>query len=328
MPTLVDMREEVRSLLSQPAGSEINSMIDTQVNRVYRHLLNEANIDEQKRKFTFTTVSGTYLYGMPLYVKETLSIIDPTNNRALWDVSQKEFDLDYPGNTDSGTPTKAIPYGHFGVQTQPAATGVVSVQSDSILDAGSNFTIQITGFSGGNLVTENVQLNGTSATNSTNSYTADTADLKVVKVLGGTATTTNGNITVKDSSSNTLAVVPVWVDSPTYEWWELHPRPDAAITYDVRSLMRKPDLVNDSDFPDFDPDYHDLLVYGTVGVIGMHMGKEGVATVHRNIFRERRENFKDAQGSYPSRVRTFSNIQTQAQFGDRPRRPYFPGDYL
>lgn len=318
---------QIRDLCSQPSGSDFDNMIKAQLNRTYRHVLTKAKLDEQRRVFEVTTVADTYRYGMPLYVKEVLSIIDTTNDRMLYDMAQREFDRDYPNSDTSGTPVQAIPFGTFGVQKQPAAAGALTLVSDVSTDGGSTHTVQVVGYVSNNLVTESVQMSGTTEVTTTNSYDATDGIEKITK----TPTTTNGftgNITVTDSSDNTLSVIPVWWDSPTYMWWEFHPRPSSAITYNVRAIMRKPDLIQDGDYPDIDNDFHDVLVHGSVAILAPHVGMTDAGSIHASIFRTRMEEFMDAQSPRSSRVRTFEDVTSRANSSNLPRRPYDPGRYM
>lgn len=325
MATFSTLVTRVLNLASQDSGGDFQTMAKAEINRVYRRLLNIANVDEQHREFTLTTEADTSKYGMPLYVKEVLNIEDPDNDRRVYDISYREYDIDYPGTTDSGDPVRAYPYGVFGVEKQPASDGTLTLVSSSTADDGTNYKIQVTGFNTSEvLVTETVTMDGTTGVATSNSFDSSLGIERITKVPAS-GYTFSGNITVTDDDANTLSVIPVWMDSPSYQWYEFHPIPSSAITYTVRALMRKMDLKNDQDWPEIDEDFHDLLVDGPLAILLSHVGKSESAKMHWSRFNERMEEFKGSQGRAPARVRTFSNIQNYASGRDRPHRPLISG---
>ena len=325
MPDLEGIRSEIINLASQDSGGDFQTMTDAAINRVYRRLLNIVSADEQRRTFTLTTVSGTSQYGMPLYVKEVLNIEDPVNDKRIFDISYRQFDIDWPGTTSSGDPIRAYPVGRFGTEKFPASDGVLSLVSDSALDTGSNFLVQITGFDTTDLeVTESVQMNGTTAVNTTNSYDSTLGVERITKRPSAGISFT-GNVTVKDDDSNTISVIPVWVTSPSYIHYRFHPAPGSAITYNVRAKMRKPELTEDSSWPEIDEDFHDLLVSGPFQELAPLVGKRELGRVYAAQYKDRVEEFKGEQGRAPARVRTFRSVQDVAFGRERPHRPLIEG---
>lgn len=300
----------------------METMLKTQINATYHQCLEAVAADTQRREFTLTTVASTSQYGMPLYVREVLNIEDPTNKRSIYDIAARQFDTRFPGSTSTGTPLRAYPVGVFGVQTQPASTGLLTLLSSSTADTGSNFTVQVTGFVSGVLTTESVQMSGTTAVTTTNTYDTTNGVQRVVKTPA-TGYTFTGNITVKDDDANTIATIPPPWDSPSYLWYEFHPIPSAAITYTVRAVMRKPDMVNDNDWPEIPDAYHDLLLHGPVGVLLPHIGNQAASNTHLAIFKRRFDEFTAQQGRRPARIRTFANVQAVLN-PNRPGRPLIP----
>lgn len=322
MPRFRKLVDDGLDLLSQASGSDMETMLKTQINATYHQCLEAIRQDTQRREFSLTTVASTAAYGMPLYVREVLNIEDPDNNRSLYDIAARQFDTRFPGDTTSGTPLRAYPVGVVGVQRQPASTGLLTLLSSSTADSGSSYTVQVTGFASGVLVTESVQMSGTTAVTTTNTYDTTNGVQRVVKTPA-TGYTFAGSVTVKDDDANTLAVIPTWWDSPSYLWYEFHPIPSSAITYTVRAVMRKPDLVNDNDWPELPDEYHDLLLHGPVAALLPHVGKQGAANTHSAIFSRRYAEFTRQQGRRPARVRTFANVQAQIN-PNRPGRPLIP----
>lgn len=290
-------------------------MVKAAVNRVYRRLLQLTDSETERREFSLTTVANTSQYGMPLYVKTVLNIEDATNQKRVYDISWREFDDAYPGDTTTGGPDKAYPLGEFGVQTQPENNGVISVVSDSNSDNTSH-RLRLTGFNSSSvLISELVTVNGTTSASTTNSFT--TLE-RLTKRLTVETASWSGNLTITDADSNTLAIIPTWWDAPSYQWYEFQPIPDAAYTYTVRALMRKPNLVHNEDWPEINEDFHSLLVQGGAIEVLPSSGKTELASFIKRDFEEGIQELKGVRDKQPNRIRTFADIQNVPHL---PRRP-------
>ena len=184
-----EMVDQVLDLSGADAGDDFEAMVKAALNRVSRHLLNTVDADQERREFSYTLPANTRQGGLPLLVKQVLNIDDATNLKRVYDISAREFDVLHPGTTTTGDPDKAYPMGEFGVQVQPSSAENVRIKSSSASDAGSNFNVRVTGEVSGVLVTEKIQLNGTTNVNSTNTYDASRLE-RVTKVsASGTAWT-------------------------------------------------------------------------------------------------------------------------------------------
>jgi hypothetical protein len=325
MSTFREILTDVLAYSGQAKGGTFENLVKDQVNFVYRRVLDSGKVPHEHREFSLTSVAETSKYGLPMYVRKVLNIEDPTTPRFVFMSTAREFDKRNPGSTDSSTPASAYPYGVRGVQKYPSANGVLAVESDSTADAGVNFKLRITGFnSSGILVTELVTMNGTTAVNTTTSWDSTLGIERVTKVPA-TGFTFTGNVTVKDAAANTISVIPVWWDSPDYQWIEFDPIPAAAITYNIRCEMRKPPLVNDSDWPEFNQDFHDLLIWGVTADLLPTLGKSGVADRHRATFEARMSEFTGDNNSQPASLYVFGNVQNRVQIRNRPLAPYIQG---
>ena len=83
------------------------------------------------------------------------------------------------------------------------------------------------------MVREKNDMNGTTSVTTTQTFSSVE---RIVKTYDDGVSSYSGTVTVKDSSANTIAVIPTWVDSPSYLWIEFYPIPDSAITYTVRAV--------------------------------------------------------------------------------------------
>ena len=325
MSTFREILTDVLAYSGQAKGGAFETLVKDQVNFAYRRVLDSGKVPHEHREFSLTSVASTSKYGLPLYVRKVLNIEDPTTPRFVFMNTARDFDKRNPGSTDSSTPASAYPFGVRGVEKYPAGDGVLALTSDSPADAGSNFKVRITGFNtSGVLVTELVNMNGTNSVNTTTSWDSELGIERVTKVTA-TGFTFTGNVTVKDAAANTISVIPVWWDSPDYQWIEFDPIPAAAITYNIRCEMRKPPLVNDSDWPEFNQDFHDLLIWGVTADLLPTLGKSGVADRHRATFEARMSEFTGDNNSQPASLYVFGNVQNRVQVRNRPLAPYIQG---
>lgn len=310
------------SLAGEDIDSDYEVLLKKAVNNYYREALAIADADIEDAEVTLTTVADVATYGLPLYCKQALNFEDGTNDRSLDWLSRAAFRKQYPGASDTGSPYLAIPIGERGVQKQPAASGVLSITSSATSDTTPRRLI-ISGFSSGNAVREEVTLNGTTTVVTTNSYDASNGVRRLVVATDGGETVT-GAITVTDSSSNTLAVIPPYYEaSPTYQWFRLFPTPDTALTYTVECQRRKPPLIDDDDWPEIDEDYHELLVAGPAGTLLPNFGRTTAGDRYRTRYRELLTNYKTAAGGTIRRARRFANVMNRST--SNFRRPRIAG---
>ena len=268
-----------------------------------------------------TRGSGGSKYGLPLYARTDLNIDDPNNDRSLVEITSREFDKSFPGSTDTGDPFNYYNLGKFGVQYQPTTDSTITIVSSSTSDT-SNFFVTVTGFDSNDVfVREKLTVNGTS--NVTGSVSFSRIE-RVVKTAN-TGYTFSGNITVKDSSSATLSVIPLWVDSPEYVWIEFYPTPDVARRYVLRASAWKPDLVKDEDWPDIDDYFHNLILYGAGVEVLPSFGKDDTAMLFKQMYTERISEYRSGVKRDSNLTQTFADVQMGRML---PRTPYIPGVHL
>lgn len=306
-----DIIEYLNQSASEESGDEFETMAKRAVNLIYDELLVETDTDFERREYTFTTISGISKYGMPLYVQQVLNIEDNENDRQITLKTAQDFDRERAGSSNSGTPTEAYSFGYFGIQKQPAVSGALKITSSSALDAGSNYKIVINGMSSNVDVREEVTLNGTSTATSSYSYDAVKNGIGIRRVVlkQSNSVTFVGTITIKDANDNVLSVIPpYWGDSPSYQWWELYPIPDSAITYVVRTLAKKPPLINDDDWPELDTRYHDLLIHGAQAILLPLVGKGQAGQLAARKYEQRKEDFLGHREQKQVTSRKFKNV--------------------
>lgn len=315
----MDYREiidDVLDLSSQSGGDDFEDMVKAAINRTYRRMLDLINQDNERREFSLTTVANTSKYGMPLYVKHVINIEDATNNRRIYDISTSEFDATYPGTSEAGDPRKAYRLGTYGVQAQPSSAGTVQIVSSSNSDLGANYNVRVTGFVSDVLRTETIELNGTTAKAGLLSFAANGIERVVKRAAAGVSW--SGYLTLSDGTT-TFATLPIWWDSPSYLWYEFWPTPDAARTYTVRAIMRKPDLLNDEDWPEIDEDFHNVIVWGAAAEVLPSIGKQGHSDRFRLDYETGLGEFEGSQQVEHNRTRVFADVTTEPNVSMRPR---------
>ena len=319
------VKDAVLEFAAQGSGGKFEILVGQNINATYRDVLNSGPVPHEEREFSFASVAGQKQYGLPIYVRKVKNWLDNTNDKNLWKETTSGFDKKYPGNADSGDPSLVFPQGARGVQAYPESDGTLSLVSDNSADDGTSLKARVVGYNtAGVLVTELVTMDGTTPVTTTNSYDSTLGIERVVKSTAA-GVSFAGNVTVSDSDANVLSIIPTWWDAPDYVWVQMHPIPSAAITYTMRTEMRKPPLVNDADWPEFDQEYHDLLVWGTTKDLLPTLGKGSVAAVHRKTYEDRMQQFKGETNPNNNTIFVFSNVQATVGLQNRPLRPMIPG---
>lgn len=156
----------------------------------------------------------------------------------------------------------------------------------------------------------------TDYTGSTKSFTVDTL---------GTALINDQDFTI---GGFVLAVIPSMWESPDYQWIEFYPGPGSEVTYTIRCEMRKPPLINDGDWPEFDQDFHEMLVFGTTMTLLPTFGKSDTAMMHREAYNDMWQEFTGQSTETTRALFVFANVQNRAGYSGRPHRPLIEGvDY-
>jgi hypothetical protein len=316
--TFRELYLRLNDLAGHAPSGDFETLGKTYLNFVYRRLLDIGRVQHESREFTLTTREGIAQYGMPLYVRRVENVEDTANRQSIYSVAARSFDLEHPGGDEEGTPRKAFPLQTVGVQRQPAEAGPVMLTSSSSVDAGSNYSVTVIGFTAeGNLHRESVQMAGIAGAVSTAFFSRIERLVKVVQQNPFV-----GDVTVRDSDDHILATVPPWWESPDYFWIEFFPIPDGALTYSIRAEMRKPPLVEDDDWPEIEQEYHDLLIYGAAIDLLPKVGLLEAGLAMKDTFDKRLKEYLARQRDEFElpRVATFANVWNHSA-GASIRRP-------
>ena len=323
MPTFGKIKLDLLTYAGEDVAGDPEIMAESAINRAYRRVLRAARQDTLRREFPLVTASGRAQYGMPMHVKHILNIEDPDNDKSVGEISASEFDLRYPGRTDAGDPDVYYILGAYGVQRQPNSAGVLSVVSSSTADV-TNFFMRVSGYNAsGVLVNEQVTINGTTAVSTTASFAPAQGGIdRLIKSSTNSSYSFTGSLTVTDDDSNTLAIIPAWEESPEYIWIEFFPVPDSVITYTVRCLSYKPDLINDDDWPDIGKEYHDLIMYDAGQELLPNFGKRLDAANFARMAKDGYKALKSQSSRRLNKAQVFADVSRSAAL---PRRPLIPG---
>ncbi len=317
--------EEILAFAGQGTGGQAETLIKRMINTVYFRVLEVVDTPYEDRVFTVASVQNQATLGMPLGVRKIKNIEDPTTPRMLQETSARSFDRREAGSTDTGTPYEFFVAETRGTQKYPSTNGTLTVVSSSTSDSGSNYNLRVEGFNNnGDLVTELIQMNGTSNVASSHSYSSALGVERIVKAPLSNQEF-SGDITVKDNAGNQIAYIPIMYDSPNYVTIEFNPIPGTSITYNVRAEMRVPPLVNDYDWPKFDEQFHDLLIFGVTQDLLAAWGKSDTAGAHRLTFSQRLDEFSGRATSAPAAIHVFTNVQSAPGYRQRPGRPLVKG---
>ncbi len=328
--TFGEIVELIVQFAGQDMGGEFENFVKVQVNEVYRQVLESGPVPNEQRVFTLTTEEGQAEYGLPLYVKRVVNVEDPETPRFVYVENSRMADTHYPGGTESGTPRFAYPIGTRGTMRMPTEAGVVTLESDNSGDSGEDYPVRLSGYRAEDsvLVTESVEMLGTTAASSAYEYSSDLGIERMVKVPRA-GRSFSGVVTLKDSADVVLATIPVWWTSPDFLWMSFYPVPAADITYNIRAEMRKPPLVNAGDWPEFPADYHELLVFGVTKDLLPGLGKTYVGDRHRGSFRDLQLAFRRAGVVTRNGVGVFADVSGASRSRQRPSRPLISGvDFL
>lgn len=318
MPSFKKMKKSILDLGAQDTGGDAEDMVGSAINYVYRRIRRMNGAENSEREFSLTTNTSSSKYGMPVYVNEILKITDPTNDRDIKEMTSQQYKTELPGNDDTGDPEWYFQIGTFGVEVQPSSTGVLTVESSSALDASSTYVTVFGTNSADIRISEDVTMNGTTAVPTTNSF--KTVERIVKSEDDGTSWV--GYVTVKDVGGNSLAVIPSYMESPTYRWIEFYPKPSVAITYTVQTYSETPELINDNDWPEIDDDFHDLIEIGAKIITFPSFGKGDQVPILESMFRTRMEEYKSIINPSKNLIHHMADVSMGEQL---PLRPWIPG---
>lgn len=253
---LSDLRSELAVRLRQSGLSTAQK--DLWLNLAQDRIALEHDLPNLEETTTFSSVASTRLYYVESDFQRVVSIMDTTNDKKLYKLTEEELEAIDPDRGESGTPTAWAIFGHEYIEAQPTSASTLSVTSTSTSDLTQ--TIHITGIVSGEVDNEQVTLNGTTAAVTTKSFTTVHQVVKSATTLGRVSVTSNsGAVTIVTIAPNDLATS----RQPIF----LYPVPSGVVSYRVRLFRRPRKLVNANDLLDLPPQFHELALVEAV-IIG------------------------------------------------------------
>jgi hypothetical protein len=251
-----------RTNYSSSPASEVTTRLASFVNLTHRQLLTQPGLNKLRDDLTtFASVSGTKEYALPQALAKIKHITDRTNQIPLREMSLAELRDGDPGLTSAGGPsTHYIRLGLRQVAQHPSDASQIFVKSTSASDTGTAYIEAVR--TGGYRVSLSVSMTGTTAVSLGAAYT----DIIEIDKFYLSAAAAAGTVTLhEDSGAGTeLARIPIGATFARYEWIQLWPTPNSAITYHLDYTRKIYDLTNANDEPLLPEDFHYLLVEGAL----------------------------------------------------------------
>jgi hypothetical protein len=229
------------------------------VNRWNRKVLTDKGMEALRRAtITLASVADQATYGIALQSMRFVS--ESTTQQRLYEKTLAWYREQFPAPAlFSGTPKWWVPMGITRIHTLPSAACELFAVSTSAADAGTIRAEVIR--SNGYRASLAVGLNGLTAVSLSATIT-DVMDIENV-YLGAAQV---GDVTLLQASGagTQLSKIPKGQTQPRFLRIALAATPASAITYTVDGIAPVVDLVNDTDEPFPNPDFHDLYVDGAV----------------------------------------------------------------
>lgn len=253
-----------------------------------------------RRKNSFATVASTETYQLPRDV-DKISLVRQTDSPVkLLYVPDEVFYRYIPNPESTGSPLYYRLWEEEGVSTILATADTIDIVSSSASD--TTETISIVGYdANGILQSEVLNLNGTTTVNGTITYVAN-RPLRISK-----STTTVGDITVS-AGGTTLVVVGQEERSPRFKKIGLYPIPADAYTIYIEYYTRLRELENDTDVPDLDQKWINIVVLGTKSKVYQYQNKEGLFTTTQALYAASVRSMVKSDIQIPDYIPTLRNI--------------------
>lgn len=231
------------------------------VNQTIREIVGKPGMSrllDSDGPYTFASVASQARYVLPEAVSRIKTITERTNDQRLTLMTLDEYRaLDPDATAQTGTPERYVPIGRTGVAVQPANASEIFIKSTAAGDTGTAYLEGI--ITGGYMRQLSVTMTGTTAV----SFSAAVASFIELTDFYLSANAV-GTVTLhEDSGAGTeLARITIGQKRPRYYGIYLWPTPAAVVTYYVDYRRRTIELVNDTDEPPFDEDYHWVVSAG------------------------------------------------------------------
>lgn len=257
--TFLDLQQDAfdRCGFLQTPDAKVLRTFKRYINRWHRKILSSQGMDALRRVVvTQASVADQQTYGIAL--DEIRYMTDAATGRRIYRRSLGWYRDRIPDPANqTGTPAWYVPMGTSRISARPANASEIFVISTSASDTGTAYAevIRSTGYRRSLSVTM-TGLTGVSL----GSAMTDVVDV-VDFYLSAAAV---GTVTLREDSGtgSILSTIPIGGRFARFYRYALAPTPAAVVTYTIDGIAPIVDLVNDTDEPFPNPDFHDLLVDG------------------------------------------------------------------
>ncbi len=258
----VDILNDIYDRTSQQQASTVDAAVSRRikrfVNRWNRKILSSPGMDPLRRVIlTQASVVSQATYG--IVAQAIRYMTDASTFRKLGQKDLGWYRTNYPDPTQfSGTPLDYVPLGFARIHTRPSAACELFIVSTDAGDVGTA-KVDVVRTNGYKRLLS-VAMTGIVPV-SLGAAIADVIDvedfyLSVAAI--GTVTLTQG------SGGTELSRIPIGATYQRFYRYALAPTPSAVVTRTIDAIAELTDLVNDTDEPFPNADFHDLLVDGGV----------------------------------------------------------------
>lgn len=256
-----------RTANDQAPLTAVSRRIKRFVNRWNRKILSAPGMESLRRAtITKASIADQPAYGVALQAIRWVS--EGTTQRRIYPKTLGWYRENFPNTANfTGTPSKYIPLGHTRIHTLPSAPCQLFAVSSQAADVG---TIKVEAIrSDGYRVSLSKLLTGIVPV----SLSATITDVIDIENIYLSAAQT-GDVTLTQGSGGTeLSKIRIGQTAPRFLRYALAPTPSTAIVYTLDGIAEIVDLVNDTDEPFMESDFHDILVDGAVYDEWMNRGR-------------------------------------------------------
>lgn len=241
---------------------ELQRRVRHNINTVQRELMTKKGIGSRLRKVILaaSTQAGIPTMTLPQAMVSFRIVRDLTNNRTLDQVSLEWIRAADPGNTSSTSTPWAYALMGFAapVAADPAAATALKAISDSASD-GLGTAVSVEGVtSNGQYRKASISMNGTTQV----SLDSSVAWTNLSKFY--LSSPAAGNVSLKDSSGNVLAVIAQGRQFARYTRILLYSTPSTVLSLTFDGELHIEDMLNAADEPYVPEDFHDIFELGAL----------------------------------------------------------------
>ena len=278
LTTFDELRDNLASTIRD---TQIASLLGSFLNLTAQEIFNHHTWTWRRRKQTFATVADQETYSLDSEVDEIAILRQITSPIRLIQMSDDQFYAAIPAPENNGSGTSRIYrlWEESGFSTNLAAADTIYVVSSSTSD-GSSFNVIVEGRnSSGEVVREQITLNGTTNVTSSNTFAASGL-LNVSK-----SAQTTGTISVyRTTGATLLAELEPEQLAPRYKRISLYPIPSAVVTMYLEYYENFRPMVNDTDVSQIPTKWNWVLREGALSRAWEYKQSEQLAVLHRQVF--------------------------------------------